>query len=246
MWTNPQDVRDLLGVDIDTADDEILEEFILKAQKYIKKYIQIRVIDGALDGEIDSANNTFTTEYAFWANVSGNLSISTLDFTVYGWAKDFESDPFKRTELPISTFDATRGIVVLSTAPDKNVYGRVTMDYSYYTKSIDWDILEEVTAWKAAEIWVKREEFLVPETYTFGNKRVTQKQPWKFYELEVRRLIDKIIALPMTKVAYAKLVFSPRSTKDPEVDSSAAGEIRSEAKEYSPDPEIEKIVDNAE
>ncbi len=244
-YTNPQDVRDLLGVSIDEADDEILSEFINYAQLYIRKYIQIEVYDGKLSGNINAKNNTFTTDYAFWADISGNTVITTADFTVYGWKKDFENDQFKKEELSVSTFDPLRGKVLLSSAPSNEVYGKVTMDYSYYTKKIDWQLLSLVTAWKAAELWVKREEFLVPETYVFGSKRITQRQPWKYYELEVRRLVNKIIALPMTKVAYARLVFRPRGSRGPEVKSTGAEEIGRTA-QYQPDPEIADIVDNAE
>lgn len=244
-YTNPQDVRDLLGVDIETADDAILEEFIGFAQSYIKKYIQIRIIDGKLSGNINSINNTFQTDHAFWADITGDTFITTADFTVYGWEKGFESDPFKRTELSINTFDPIRGIIVLSSAPSHNEYGKLTMDYSYYTKAIDWELLSLVTSWKAAELWIKREEYLVPDRVFFGTTRIFQNRPWRYFEIEVRRLIDKIIALPMNKVAYAKLVFRPRGPEGPEVDTSAARDIRTESR-YTPDPEIEDIVDGSQ
>lgn len=233
MYTNPQNVRDLLGVDIETANDSILEEFIEYAQNYIRKYIQVKVIDETLSGNVNGSNSTFSTEYAYWADISGNTLITTEDFTVYGW-KD-RTNPFTRAKLSINTFDPLRGLVVLTEAPDPDVYDKLTVDYSYYTKAIDWDLLALATAWKAAEIWVKREEFLVPETWALGGKRITSRRPWRYFEIEVNRIIDKLRALPMTKVAYKKLVFRPRGPEGPEVDTSASLEIRTEGKYIKPE-----------
>jgi len=244
MWTTAQKVRDLLGVDIDTADDDILNEFITMAMRTLRKYIQVSVVDGGVYGNLDGINNTFTTQYNFWANTTGDTLISTLDFSVYGW-KDTGSDPFKRDELEVSVFDPLRGKVVLVAAPSKDTYKKITVDYSYYTKRIDWELLGDCTAWKAAELWVKREEYLVPETYKFGNKSVTQKRPWQFFELEVRRLIDKLIALPMDKVNYSRMVFRPRGPEGPDVKSTSATDMN-QSDVYTPDEEIAEVVDNAE
>lgn len=238
-WTNPQDVRDLLGVEIEDASDAILEEFISYAQEYLKKFIQIDVIDGKLSGDLDGVNNTFSTEHPFFADTTGDTLITTEDFTVWGW-KD-EDDPFKREELTVSTFDPLRGIIVLSSAPDPDTYEKLTCDYSYYTKKINWKLLSLATAWKAAELWVKREEYLVPESWSIGNKRISQRQPWKYFEVEVRRLVDKLTALPMDVTSYRKLVFRPRGPEGPEVETTAAKEIRQKGK-YTPDPEILKEV----
>lgn len=230
MYTNAQNVRDLLGVDIDTATDAILEEFIDHAMRYVRTYIQVSVLDGKTSGNIDATNTTFSTEYAYYADVTGNTAITTADFKVYGWAKDYETDPFKKVELTVSTFDPLRGKIKLASAPSQDTYGRITVDYSYYTKRIDWKLLALVTAWKTAELWVKREEYLVPTEWRVGNKTIKQKEPWKYYEIEVNRLIDKIRALPMDKVAYARLVFRPRGPEGPEVDSTAAKEIKTESR----------------
>ena len=242
MYTTQQDVRDLLGVSEDRASDDLLEEFIEIAQNYVRAYIQIEVLDEGLGGSLDGVNNTFNTEYPFWANVTGNPSISTSDFTVWAWPNS--EDPFGRVKLSISTFDPLRGIVVLSSAPDPDEYEKLTIDYSYYTKKINWSLLAIATAWKAAELWVKREEFLVPETWVIGNKRMIQRQPWTYFEVEFNRVIDKMIALPMDKVSYAKLVFRPRGPEGPEVDSSYSKEIITEGV-YSPEEEIAEEVQGA-
>lgn len=240
-WTNPQDVRDLLGMDIETAQESILWEFIDYAQEYLRKYIQIEVLDGKLNGNFNGTNTTFSTEHAFFADTTGDTLITTADFHVYGWPDD--DDPTSKVELSISTFDPLRGFIKLSSAPSTGTYEKLTIDYSYYTKRINWKLLSLATAWKAAELWVKREEFLVPETWKMGTKRIVQRQPWKYFEIEVNRIIDKLIALPMDKVSYKKLVFRPRGPERPEVDTSAAKDIRKESY-YSPDPEIADDVDS--
>lgn len=230
MWTNAQDVRDLLNVDIDTADDEILEEFIQDAQVQLKKYIQIDVMDEILSGSINGINCSFSVANAYLADTNFDGAITTADFKIYGWPNS--DNPLTRVELSVSTFDALRGIFVLATAPLSTEYEQITCDYSYYTKAIDWDLLSQACKWKAAELWVKREEYLVPERIFIGTKRIYQSQPWKYFEYEVRRLVDKLVRLPMDKVAYSRLVFSPR-TGVPEVDSTATKEVIAEGGEYS-------------
>lgn len=236
MWTTVQNVRDLLGVDEEAADADTLEEFIRYSQSLIRTYIQISVIDGKLSGNIDGENNTFKTSYPYWADVTGDTLITTADFSVYGWTD--RSDPFTRVELSVNTFDPLRGIVILTSAPSSDTYEKLTMDYSYYTKAIKWDLLSLATSWKAAEIWVKREEYLVPETWKHGTKRIVKGQPWKYFEIEFNRVMDKLRALPMSKVEYKKLVFRPRGPERPEVDTSAAKEIRQKGR-YTPPPEIQ-------
>jgi hypothetical protein len=231
-YTTPQNVRDLLGVDIDTADDSILTEFIEIATELIRTYIQSKVIDEELSGRLDGINNTFTTQHTFWADVSGDTLITTADFTVYGW-KD-SNNPLERDILSVSTFDPLRGFLVLSSPPDPNTYEKITIDYSYYTKAINWKLLSLATAWKAAEIWVKREEFLLPESWSLGGRSIRQNRPWQFFEIEFNRIIDKIRAIPMTVVEYKKLVFRPRGPERPEVDTTAAKEIRQKGKYVKP------------
>lgn len=223
MYTTQQDVRDLLGLTIDEASDTLLEEFINYAQELIRVYIQSPTIDGKLEGNLNGINTTFSTEHCYFADTSGDTSITTADFKVYGW-KD-SSDSFSRDELSINTFDPLRGIIVLENAPSKDTYKKLTIDYSYYTKGINWELLALATAWKTAEIWVKREEFLVPESWAIGSKRIIQRQPWKYFEIEFNRVMNKLRVLPMSVVAYKKLVFRPR-VGFPEVDSTSAKEVR--------------------
>ena len=221
MYTNPQDVRDLLGVDPETAEDSLLEEFIENAMVYVREYIQIPVIDEELP--FDGTQSTFSTKFKYWADISGDTSISTLDFKVYGWTD--AKDPTSRVVLTVSKFDPLRGFLVLSSPPSTSVYQRLTIDYSYYTKAINWDLLSLATAWKAAELWVKREEFLVPDTWSLGGLRISRRRPWEYFEVEFNRAIDKLITLPMDKVTYSKLVFRPRG-KGPEVETASSEEIK--------------------
>lgn len=223
---------------MDTADDTILNEFIDYAQEYIRAHIQIKVIDGKMSGGITGENASFQLKYAYLADTTGDTLITTADFTVYGWPN--VNDPLQKVELTVSTFDPIRSIIVLADAPSTDQYKKLTCDYSYYTKAINWKFVSLATAYKAAEIWVKREEFLVPERYILGTKRIYQRQPWRYFETEVRRIIDKLTALPMTKVAYKKLVFRPRGPDKPQVDTSAAKEVREKAA-YTPDPEIQEL-----
>lgn len=213
MYCTAIEVRDLLGVDIDDAPDALINKYITKAQKIVMKHIQVPIINEEMGGEIksDATNNTFTAENPFWANTTGTLGIGTADFTVYLWTD--EDDEFTKTSVSISKFDPVTGKVVLTTAPDSDTYEKITIDYSYYTCKVDWDLVSLATSYYAAMMFIGREFFLVPERVFLGEIRTVRSkgEPWETLRREFRRIIDLLVAAPMTKVDYAKMVINPRS-----------------------------------
>ncbi|RLJ10169.1 MAG: hypothetical protein DRP15_00925 [Candidatus Aenigmatarchaeota archaeon] len=208
MYTTPQDVRDLLGVSIEDASDEILKEFIEKAQRVVLKHITVKVKDEVMSGSINGQNNTFSVSNKYLADVDFDEQVTTSDFKIYGW-KDAD-DPGTKVELTCSTFYPEYGIFVLSEAPDPNTYEILTCDYSYYTCQIDWTLVELATAYYAAFLWVARELFLVPEEWALGNLRIRQREPRRHYRTEFYNIIKYLRRLPMDMTSYRKMVTTPR------------------------------------
>ena len=207
MYTTPQNVRDLLGLELEDAPDDVLEELIEKAQYILLHYIQVKVIDETMKGDINGTNSTFSVSNKFIADTNFDKQITTSDFTIYGWTS--ADDPSTKVTLSVSTFYPDLGIFVLSSPPSTD-YERISIDYSYYTCSIDWNLVEMATAYYAGMLWVAREEFLVPEDLAIGNVRVRQNQPWEKLRTEFLRIVYHLTTLPMDIVTYKKMVLSPR------------------------------------
>jgi len=207
MYATAQDVRDILGIDVEDAEDHVLEEFIERAQRQVIKYIQVEVLDEEASGNINGTNNTFTVKNKFFADTNFDMKITTDDFKVYGWTDS--DDPSTKVELSVSTFYPTYGMIVLSTAPSTD-YKKITVDYSYYTKAIDWELLKQATTYLAATLFVAREYFLVPVSYTLGGISVRNNQPWDRLREEFLRTVKLLTSIPMDKVNYIKKVRSPR------------------------------------
>lgn len=206
MYTTPQNVRDLLGLTIEQAPDDILEEFIEKAQNVILHHIQIKVQDEV--ASLDTSGTTFSLDHQFIADTNFDKVINASDVKVYGWV---DSDHIEtRVELSISTLWPEHGIIKLS--EDASSYDQVTVDYSYYTCAIDWNLVEMATAYYAGMLWVAREEYLVPEQLAIGSVRVRQRQPWQQIRNEFLRIVFHLTELPMDIVAYRKIMVSPRSS----------------------------------
>jgi len=211
-YTDAEEIRKILGITIDDAKDDVLDDFIQKAQKVLLHYIQIQVIDEEMDGSINGSNTTFTCTNKFIADTNYDKAITTSDFTINGWTD--EDDPTSKVTLTVSTFDAVNGFFKLATAPDCSTYDTVTITYSYYTCKIDWDMVELATTYYAAMLWAAKELYLVPEDLVIGNIRIRNKRdmPYEKLRMEFLRIVNIITALPMDVNTYRKIMRSPRSS----------------------------------
>jgi len=208
VYATPQDVRDIIGLEREDADDEILEKFIVRAQNVVIKYIQVREKDEVMSGSVNGTNTTFSVSNPYIADTNFDEEITTDDFTIYGWGK--AGHPDTKTELTCSTFYPEDGIFVLSSAPDSNTYKQITCDYSWYVSRVDWTLVEMATAYYAAFLFVARELYLVPESWGLGNLRIRRTEPWKLLREDFYKVIDLLVMYPMDKVSYRKMMVAPR------------------------------------
>lgn len=234
LYTTPQDVRDLLGLSVEDADDTILEEFITKAQQVILHYVTIYVDEEEV--KLDSSGQTIRLENQYIADVNFDKIIDANDVVVYGYPTD--GDVEGRTRLTISAIWPEEGVIKLA-QPATN-YAKVTASYSYYTCAIDWNLISLATAYYAGMLWVAREEFLVPEQLTIGNVRVRQSQPWDYLRNEFLRIIFHLTSIPMDIVNYRKIMVPSRSKGKYYGPQSILSDVEDTSQdEYTPDPEAQ-------
>jgi len=210
-YTTPEDVRDLIGLDPEDAPDNILEDFIEKAQYVVLHHIQTSVRDEVVT--LDTTGNTFSVKNPFIADTNFDEAINSLDVHVYGWVDS--SNPISKAELTISTILPDYGFIVITGGTVNLSYEQVTVDYSYYTCDLDWNLLEMATAYYAGMLYVAKEECLVPEDVVIGNIRLRDRRSrsWQRLREEFDRLIFHITAVPIDLVKYRKMVLSPREER---------------------------------
>jgi len=232
LYTTEQDVRDLLGLSIDEAPDDVLEEFITKAQQVILHYIQIPVDEEV--ASLDSSGQTIVLSHKYLADTNFDKQITPSDVTVYGY---YDESMETRSTLQVSTIWPEQGVIKLASSASS--YETVTVSYSYYTCAIDWNLVSLATAYYAGMLWVAREEFLVPEQLAIGNIRVRQTQPWDKLRNEFLRIVFHLTSVPMDIVNYRKIMVPSRSTVHYRGPGTVLSEEDTEVGTYERDPEAQ-------
>jgi hypothetical protein len=203
-YATSQDVRDLLGLTIDEAPDDIMDGYILRAQNVVLHYIQVEVRREQI--ALDASGQTVQVSHPFLADTNFDKVVDDADVQVWGWMDSDHIDTV--STLPIDAVWPEDGIVRLTGSAQG--FQMVTVNYSYYTCAIDWTLVTMAVAYYAGVLWVAREEFLVPEQLTIGNITIRQNQPWNKIRTEFDRMIFHITALPMDITNYRKIGLTPR------------------------------------
>lgn len=206
-YTNPQKVRDLLGVNIDDAPDALLSTYIGYGDQIILRSITETVVDEDLD-PVDGSTWIFQTANPFIADRDLNKQINTLDVTCY-----YVDDDLVKYNLTVASIDGTNGRIELSTIHPSSFLStiNVRIDYQRYICKPDWTLIELASTYYAAFMWVGRELYLVPERYFLGDLRIYGSKPWEHFKKQFDRLIQVIVNQPISKVEYSKMVINPRS-----------------------------------
>jgi len=206
-YTNPQKVRDLLGVDIDAATDTILNSYIGYADKILIKNITETIVDEDLE-QIGETYNVFQTEYPFIADItptSATIPPGIQDVSAYYW----DADHNKNT-LTVTSINGLTGQVIVEGTESFLSTIDVRIDYNRYICKPDWTLIELASSYYAAFMWVGRELYLVPERYFLGELRIYGKEPWKHFKIQFDRLVQIIVNQPISKVDYERMVMNPR------------------------------------
>jgi len=187
MYTNPEEVRSILGLKIEDVSDVDLDRFISQAQYEFLKSITLEIRNDMLKGKIDGKNTTFSTHYSPIADRNYDLTVNSLDITVYKWKDN------TKTRVKVSSIDMFTGTIVLAEAVSKD-YDYLTADYLYYPfERVFFKLFSRCTALLAGYYWVLSEYLLIPEQWYHGAYRFRLREPHLYLLEEYHRLLEIVI-----------------------------------------------------
>jgi hypothetical protein len=206
VYTTPDKIRKILGVEIGDAPDEVLNTFIADATQVVIRRLTVRVINEEPEAGYKTDNTEWYCLKDFIADVNGDKIINKDDIAVFQWGS--LGDESTKTQVDVLSLNPIGGRILL-VDPIPTGYS-ITVDYSYYLNQIDFDIVDLAAAYYASKMWVERELMLVPQTVRIG--RVTSKgyEYWNVCNQNFERTMHLLMEKPMDKVAYDKMVKAPR------------------------------------
>jgi len=146
--------------------DADINLFIPDADRGILRLATLEVYDEELAGDVDGSNTIFTTEYKPIADIDFDKDIDKDDVVVYLKDYDAEQNPVS-AEAEVSDVNSRDGIVTLTTAPtttDTEI--GVFIDYRYYKKSVDFDVLTLAANYYLAHLCEMKVRISRTERYT--------------------------------------------------------------------------------
>jgi len=196
MLTTPDKVREYIGLTSSDAPDNLLEQYIARAQREFLNDVAVYVRDDTLTGNIDGVNSTFWLTYPHVADRNFDGEVDEEDIKVYKWGKAGSLD--LRETVTVASFDPVYGKVVLSEAP-ASTYDVVTATYYYYPREIDENLIPEAVACLAAFYYVMREFLLIPERLSHGAYRFSHARPYMVLLDQYYRIRDIMLGKIHTK-----------------------------------------------
>jgi len=173
-YTTPDKVRMILGLTPTEVSDATINQHLTYIDKKVIKDISTIAVDMKLDGEIDGSNKIFFTEHRYLADQDGDKVISpNTDIKAYTWTSYDPSDLdyTKRTQVTISSIDPDIGKIVLEKAPPSSIQA-VTADYAFYSRRVDWTLVELAASLYGAYRIVIAEILLMPTKWASGPLRM--------------------------------------------------------------------------
>ena len=189
-YCTSEDLRMRLHLNADRADDEECLYWINEAQREMLHDVSLEVIDESAQGDIDGSNTTFSVAGYPLADTDFDKSIDVSDISVYGWTDS--DDPATKTGLTVSTVYSGYGTIVLSSAPAAT-YDKITVDYRYYTNSINLSLATNAARELAAYKLVLAKFALIPEKLAHGPVRYTWGRPAAKIYREYLRLLTLML-----------------------------------------------------
>jgi hypothetical protein len=195
VYCTPDQVRFFSGLDENDTPDSEASRCIRQAEEDIVRDISIEVDDLRAWGDIDGSNVNFYVNHYPIADRDYDALINANDVTVYGWSDS--DDPDTKSVLTVSSVVSNDGKIVLSTAPDESLVEKITVDYRFYLKPIDWGLVTKATSLLAGHYAARRLYQLKPVKYTLGPLRVEYSTQWtdniwKEYKRTVRMITGAI------------------------------------------------------
>jgi hypothetical protein len=197
LWTTPAKVREIIGLSEEDAPDELLNQYIDRAQRDMFNDISIRVKDEELVGSINGENTTFSFSHYPLCDWNFDNIVDENDIKVYKWGKRGSIE--LKEYCPVSSIDDSYGKVYLASAP-ASTYEVVTADYYYVnTDVVRTEDIRNACSFLAAYYYVLGEYLLVPLTISHGGYRLTIDKPYDLLRKEYEKAIDRILQRPYRK-----------------------------------------------
>jgi hypothetical protein len=176
-YCTPDDVRLFSGLEEDDAPDSMLERCIREAEIQVIRDVTIWKDDVLLKGDIDGSNTNFYVINYPIADMDADKVIDENDVVVHQWTNGDDKDD--KSEVAVSSVVSDEGRIVLTSAPDDTTVDKLTVDYRYYLKPVDWDLIERATALYAGYIATKKVYQLKPKKIKIGSLQIEYGDPWK-------------------------------------------------------------------
>jgi len=182
VYNEPDDVRRIGNLTPKQAPNDLLQEFINKADRSLINGITVQVRNEEMVDDInrnykqviDGDNKVYYTQHFPLADTNATYTeinsitkwVWTDDITVYTWGTKF--DESTRSEVTVIDINDKTGRIELETAPSAASVAWVTCEYSYYYNEMDWDLIQEVAALGALLRWARRIYFWQPDSARIG------------------------------------------------------------------------------
>jgi len=203
-WADVAAMRRFNGLPFDDSDpnydsDASLEYYIDRAQIAVRSDIMTLVRDDQMSGDIDGSNTGFYVTFYPIADENYDGSLNLHDVTCYGWG-DLSDFPTK-TSLATSSINFKEGRVVLASAPS-STYDVITCDYHYSLYEMDFDLIEQATAYRAGWAYFRAKYMEVPSNVRIGAQAYRMEDPStkaKYAYLELMNYIKTELISSWTK-----------------------------------------------
>jgi len=179
MWADAEAMRRFNGLPFDDTDpnydsDAMLEYYIERAQVAVRSDIMTLVRDDQMSGDIDDSNTEFYVTFRPISDNNYDKSINFHDVTCYGWGD--LSNFLTKTSVETASINFKEGRIVLASGPS-STYDVITCDYHYSLYEMDFDLIEQVTAYRAGWAYFRARYMEVPSTVRIGAQAYRMEDP---------------------------------------------------------------------
>jgi len=182
VYNEPENIRKIGNLTASQAPNNLLEDFINKADRSLINSITVQVRNEEMVNDInrtesqviDGNNKVFYTQHFPLADTNSSYTLInneikwvwTDDIKVYTWGTKY--DESTKSEVTIININDKTGMVELETAPSSDSIAWITCDYYHYYNEMDFEIIKEVAAIGALLRWARREYFWHPDSIRIG------------------------------------------------------------------------------
>jgi len=178
-WSDAEAMRRFNGLPFEDSDpnyesDSVLEYYIDRAQIAVRSDVMTLVRNDQMSGDIDGSNTEFYLTFYPISDGNYDKSINFHDVTCYGWGD--LGDFLTKTSIETASINFREGRIVLASAPS-STYDVITCDYYYSLYEMDFDLIEQATAYRAGWTYFRATYMEVPSIVRIGAQAYRMDDP---------------------------------------------------------------------